>query len=386
MTSAAASVSRAEAIAESGWGWRVRLVQPHNPAWWLYLWMVVNGAYLFYDSLNSFRVSQGSLALALTLQALYTLPFVWFINRRDRYERLPGTLALMGFLWGGLVATWMIAAPANTPILNLYGKLVSVHFATSWGPALTAPFTEEIAKLLGVIICVLLARQHVRSIYDGMLLGMFVGLGFQVFENVQYMANTAQANFNSSPVTDELQIFVARGLTGVAGHWLFTAICGAGVGYYLSATDRGKLRRLAGAAGFVLFAMLLHGLFDAVGALGVASMAIAALGLIIGAIVIWKYANRRARTWMSVLLGDEVADGTVTQEELAILAGPRRDRVKFVKGIKKSQGKQAAKKTEWLLEAETDLATAIAATDNPHSPDARAARAEVDRVRALPAT
>jgi len=63
-----------------------------------------------------------------------------------------------------------MAAPANPAVISIYAKLFGVEFAQAWGPALTAPFTEETAKLTGVLICVLLGRQHVRSAYDGMIL------------------------------------------------------------------------------------------------------------------------------------------------------------------------------------------------------------------------
>lgn len=126
------------------------------------------------------------------------------------------------------MSTWLMASPANGAVLSLYGKLIGIDFAHDWGPAFTAPFTEEIAKLTGVIMMVLLARQHVRSAYDGMLLGMFVGLGFQVFENVQYLCNFVAGNFNSKPTGDMALIFGIRSVTGFWGHWLFTGLSGAG--------------------------------------------------------------------------------------------------------------------------------------------------------------
>ncbi len=374
---------RQAAIDESGYAHKVRLWQPHNPAFWLYWWMLINGAFVYLSELADFRVSGQSLTLAIGLEILYTLPFVWFITRRDRYEREPAKLAALAFLWGGLVSTFLMAASANTAVLNIYAKTISVDFATSWGPAFTAPFTEETAKLTGILIVVLLARQHVRSMYDGILLGMFVGLGFQVFENVQYLLNTAQANFNSNPFLDIFFVFGARSVTGVGGHWLFTGLCGAGVGYYLAETQRSKAARLLGASGFIAVAMLAHGLFDAGGALGSIAMPMGATILVISIVVAWKLAGRRARSWMRVLLADEVARGTLSEEELEVLAGPHKARETYLKALKKSEGKQAAKRVGWVLDSLTELAGSIAATNDPASSDAEVARSEVRRVRSI---
>ena len=127
--------------------------------------------------------------LSVVLLDLFALPFLWFIAHVDRYEREPAKLALLGFVWGGLAAPWVLALTGNGAVLSIYAKLFGVDFASSWGPPLTAPFVEESSKYIGLILLFLLARNHVRSAYDGLLLGAFTGLGFQVFENFQYMTN-----------------------------------------------------------------------------------------------------------------------------------------------------------------------------------------------------
>ena len=46
----------------------------------------------------------------------------------------------------------------------------------------------------------------------GGLLGAFTGLGFQVFENFQYMTNAVLNNFGASPVQDVSTVFVLKGI------------------------------------------------------------------------------------------------------------------------------------------------------------------------------
>ena len=104
----------------------------------------------------------------------------------------------------------------------------------------------------------------------------------------------------------------------------------------------------------------------------------------IGIVVAWRFADRRQRRWIGVLLAQEVGAGTVTPEELAVLEGRRKDRKAYLAAVRRERGKPAARHAGHVLDAEIELAAHLAGTDDPSSPDVRAARAEVVRVRALP--
>jgi len=372
--------ARAEAVEASG-AHPFRLIQPHNPAFWLYVWLVINGAYLFFQGLATAAVRPSAFVIAFVLEAIFTLPFWWFIAKRDRFDREPAKLAVVGFLWGGLVATYMMAAIANDAVLSLWAKLVSVDFATSWGPAFTAPFTEETSKYAGLVILALLARRRIRSAYDGMILGAFVGLGFQVFENVSYIVNGIQQNYDQNPVQDGLKVFVTRSLTGLWSHAVYTAIAGAGLGYFFGAKGRASVaKRLGVAAGMLLVAMVVHGLLDA--AVGAPIFVVLSPIFTIAAVVIaWKFANRNERRWMATLLHGEVERGTLTQAELDVMAGDRKASKKYLADIKKTQGKGAAKQAEHVLEATYDLAAAYAEAEDPDAVEVQHARSEVLRLR-----
>lgn len=378
-----APTARGEAAAVSGWAKPVRLWQPRNPAYWLYLWLVLNGAWIYLVALTSDAVPPSVYIMAITSQVLYTGLFVWFFTRADRYEREPAKLAAIAFVFSGLVSTWMIAAPANGALISLWSKWISIDFAIDWAPAITAPLTEETAKLAAVGMCALLARHHVRSTYDGLILGLFAGLGFQVFENVEYMVRSAQGNFNSDPTTDVMAVFISRGISGFFGHWTYTAIAGAGLGYYLGNPQRSKGHRLAVAGGLLLIAMISHGLWDSVLAIGQPAILLSvAVGLPVF-ILLLRFTERRSRAFVTDLLADDLAMGTVTEDELAYLTGTLHDRRKHLRSIKHAEGKGAAQRAEWVMEAQNHLAAAIARTDDPHSPDAEAARAEVARLRTV---
>ena len=94
----------------------------------------------------------------------------------------------------------------------------------------------------------------------------------------------------------------------------------------------------------------------------------------------WRFADRRQRTWIGTLLAADVA-GPLTPEELRALTGRRKDRKAYIKAVRHRDGRRAARHARHVLDAATDLAARIAATDDPGSPEADRARAELVRIR-----
>lgn len=382
---AVAVVDRRTAVDRSGWGHEVRFLQPHNPAWYLYWGLVLVGAYRYGAVLSDYTQYSMALVIAVVSQALYCLPWIWFLTSKDRYERQPAKLGVLAFLWGGLVATYVMSMPGNGANLSLMVKLISLDFHDKWGPAFTAPTVEESSKYVGLIVIVLLARNHVRNAYDGFLLGAFVGLGFQVFENVLYILNGAAANFGSHEVAGAFKLLGVRTAVGFWSHALFSAIAGSGLGYYLGATDRSLAHRLSVAIGLFLLACVAHGCWDAI----LGSLGFGLIGLLIGTIAIvlaWRFSEHRQREFIKALLAEDVASGIVTEAEMTAISGRPKDRRRYLREIKSASGSVAAKRARHLLDAAVDLAKAIASTDDVHSSESKAARSEIARLRTMPAT
>ncbi|MFC7741447.1 PrsW family glutamic-type intramembrane protease [Nocardiopsis composta] len=146
----------------------------------------------------------------------------------------------------------------------MWNVLLGVPAGTAWGPSLTAPLNEELLKLAGVVILAVAAPSALRGPVDGFILGALVGLGFQVVENALYALNTvvlqgATAGGVSVLVSLALRIVV----TGAGSHWAMTAIAGTAVGLLAAARWRPGPRRAWAAGLLVLFAMALHGFFNA---------------------------------------------------------------------------------------------------------------------------
>ena len=116
--------------------------------------------------------------------------------------------------------------------MEIWTKVGGTAFASKWAAGLTAPINEEWGKALGLVLLIGLAPRLVRSAYDGFMIGAFIGLGFQVFEDVLYVFNSAAQTFGVNQFGAALEIFIIRGAAGIVSHALFSAIFCAGVMWF----------------------------------------------------------------------------------------------------------------------------------------------------------
>lgn len=367
-----------------GKGRSVQIFQPRNLASWVFLWGLAFGAVAAFRWFQPVSIAVGTATMwASVLFFLYLLPWLWFLRHKDRRTPIPAKVLIVGFLWGGLTAAFLIALPGNDSLMSIYGKAVSPEFAHDWGAALAAPFTEETGKGLGILLLMFIAPRIIRLPFDGFIVGAFVGLGFQIFEDVLYAANEAISGFGADQVHAVMQTLMLRGATGILSHALYSAVYGAGL-VYLIGTAVIPVHRIRG-IGYILAAMLMHGAWDAgsaiAGEIGVAPLAVmAGIGLIelVVILLIGRRVSRGERAWLREILTPEVDRGTITQAELDALVGSGRERRRF---IRSAHGYRDRRMARHVLEAASDLAEALGASDGHDSPEARFARSEVERVR-----
>ena len=262
--------ARRAAIEVSGWGARFHLGQPRNACFWIYLLLVAAGAWqlvgLVVPTATVFAAANSA---AVVTSALFCAVFLAFLHGADRWERTPGSLAVAAFVGGGIAAPWVIALPGNAALMGLYTKAFGQAWAEDWKAGLTAPFVEELGKGAIFLLLLGLAPVVIRTVYDGLMVGAYVGLGFQVLEDMLYGQNAASEHFGQDQVGAVLRTFVLRAATGVASHAMYTAIFAAGVIYLLGTPA--QPRRTGRGVVLVLGAMLLHGIWDSASALGGAS-------------------------------------------------------------------------------------------------------------------
>lgn len=233
------------------------------PAFWVLVVLLAAGAAKVAVIVHDlFLRYPAATATAVALFALYAVPFWLFVGALDYLEREPPLLLATAFAWGALVAT-AAAIPGATAAHNLFAKLTSARYGAAWGSAVVGPTVEEVLKTLGIVAIVLVARSQVNSVLDGVVYGALVGLGFQVVENVVYAVNAVDLAGDGDRVGPVVATFFLRGfLAGLWSHALFGALAGAGVGYAVIRTDRGRLTRVAGAALAFAGAWLCHFLWN----------------------------------------------------------------------------------------------------------------------------
>ena len=277
-----------------------------------------------------------------------------------------------------------MALPGNAAMMGLYAKLFGQPFATDWKAGLTAPFVEETAKGAIFLLCLGLAPIVIRTVYDGLLVGAYVGLGFQVLEDMLYGQNAAARAFGAGQVENVLDTFVLRAVTGVASHALYTALFAAGLIYLIGTVA--QPRRVGRGLALMVSAMLIHGLWDSAAALAGPWVYVLLIVLTIGAIaaliVAFRAAGGREHSIARAILAPEVANGTLTEAELDAVAGTRKARRTVAAHPEAGMSKRAERR---VFTAARDLAHDLALSSGDDSDQVRHSRGEIARLREPPA-
>ncbi len=369
----------------SGWGRQFTFYQPRNCAFWGYLVLVGIGIFVHVSRLaRDYNAYDHALTLAVMSFAIYAALFWWFTQHIDRYAKLPAKLMVIAFLWGGFAATRAMAVNANDAILALYGKAFGQAWASNWAAGLTAPFTEEWAKGSGLLLLIALAPRLIRTAFDGFILGAFIGLGFQIVEDIAYAMTSAGAQFGANQIAASMGTVVIRMVSGIAAHILYSAIFCAGLVYLLGRPA--ERRKLGRGLLLVTIAMLLHGIWDSLASIAGPS-ALTLVGLLFGVIVIaliivarvYKLTVKRESDFMRDVMSPEEARNVITAAELDAMAGNHKARKAYRKA---GRNRRERKRARYVLNAAYALADELAAARGADTDRVRFARAEVDRIRA----
>ncbi len=182
----------------------------------------------FFSAANPQHLRVFATALAVTgaITAIPVLVLRWL----DRREPEPWLFYALAFAWGGLIAT-AISADINTGLKEALPGL--------FGAILSAPFVEEAAKGLGLLVFVLLLRDEFDGPRDGLIYGALIGLGFIWLESSVYIVRSFDEN---GTVAWAFQIGSRYVLAGLNGHAIYTGLTGTFIGFAL--IQRNWLRKL----------------------------------------------------------------------------------------------------------------------------------------------
>jgi RsiW-degrading membrane proteinase PrsW (M82 family) len=155
--------------------------------------------------------------------------------------RTIGGKAVAGAWFAGFFGVLSLATLIGRPIVARFGT-DSVFAVAIW-----APVTEELAKLLPVVLFLLLATRSSRvrpSAGDALLFGATVGAGFAVYENTLYAR--AFGGFGGNPPLSLLvPTLQSNDSMLVGGHLVYTGLTALGLGVALAYRRRHHLAWLA---------------------------------------------------------------------------------------------------------------------------------------------
>jgi protease PrsW len=379
---------RTEALEATAWGEKFRFIQPRNIVFWIYLWMCGAGAVKGWQMFSPFSGYFGRALLVTGIVAVISaLVWGWWFRHIDRYERQPLGLVVTGFVWGATAATFTIAVPANGALGSLYSKLFGQVWAEDWHAGLSAPFVEETAKGIGIVVLLALAPRLVRTATDGLLLGAFIGLGFQTSEDFLYGVSGAMRGFGAHQTDAVVGSIATRVYSDIVSHPLFTALFCAGL-IYLIGTPA-QPRRIARGLALIVAPVLIHGVWDSMVAIA-GGNSLLVIVVMVGDIafaltalwIAFVWAHPRESHFVHDVLAPEIASGLLTEDEVTAAGGWRQKRIY----TKAAANRAERRRRRHIVRAALDLCGDLAVSKGLDSSDVVKAREEVTRLRGgLPA-
>lgn len=246
--------------------------------------------------------------------------YVAFATWVDRFEPEPPWLLATAFIWGASIAVLFAM------IFNGIGEAVLTEVAGAANASvltgvLAAPFFEEWAKGIALLLLFFWRRDEFDNVTDGIIYASMVGLGFAMTENVEYYSAAAVAKGGSEAGV----LFFLRGVMGPFAHPLFTSMTGIGLGLARESNRKSVkfFAPLLGLAG----AMLLHAVWNLSTNFGLVFFAayfVVMVPAFLTVIVVALFSLRREARIVRTHLESVVADRVLSADDVIVVTSVRR--------------------------------------------------------------
>jgi protease PrsW len=264
----------------------------------------------------------------------------------DRYEPEPARYRIAALGWGAVIAVGIGLG------LEALATLAGSSAGTT--TVLWAPVAEEFGKGLFPLLILLLRRDQLHGILDGLVYALLAGIGFAFTEDIlYYLQSLMQGGAGGLAST-----FIVRGVLSPFAHPLFTSATGVGIGIAVMSRSR-VVRVLAPVLGY-LVAVLLHAIWNGSATFGgtrgfFLTYLVAFLPLLLLLVVIGVWARRQEGKMLTRSLQDCAQMGWVSPWEIRWVA-TLSDRVAARKYAKAVGGKPAADILSAYQQALTEMA------------------------------
>lgn len=212
-----------------------RLFSFRRPIVWLYALLLVLGGVLFLATSLGPAINAPLPATVVWVAAVVEVVVLLLVARlvipRGRARTL---LLVLAALLGGVTVT-MFASIVNSVVPELLGITPEVlgneDLAFNLQAAFVGPVVEEVLKLLAVLVVLLIGKSVLRGPMDGLAVGLFVGIGFTVVENISFAMTGVDGA--SPTLAGAWGMVLDRMLLGFGNHAIFAAISGAALAFLL---------------------------------------------------------------------------------------------------------------------------------------------------------
>lgn len=188
---------------------------------------------------------------AFLVLLVYIVPFFFLIKRLCRKYRLSGFVLMIAVACGALIPA-AFAGEINDSFTSLMRHLMGRAYSDAWLGSLETGVVEELLKLLTVSLLVYLLRWKSASEY--LSIGMSVGLGFQIEEDISYITESGFKH-----VSGAFPAAFDRLLGALGSHWAYTGLAAIGL-YLIFQTHRDHHMRRG--MFWIVYVMVNHFLYD----------------------------------------------------------------------------------------------------------------------------
>lgn len=188
---------------------------------------------------------------AFLVLLVYIVPFCFLIKRLCRKYQLDGFVLMIAVACGALIPA-AFAGEINDSFTSLMRHLMGRAYSDAWLGSIETGVVEELLKLLTVSALVYLF--HRQTLQDYVSIGMCVGMGFQIEEDISYITESGFQHV-SSAFPEALDRIVGS----LGSHWAYTGL--AAIGLYLIVTSMSAHHVRRGMF-WIVYVMVNHFLYD----------------------------------------------------------------------------------------------------------------------------